>query len=183
MEADWEFEIAPDAPVIDAAWPGLIDLRRAPHRISDIPEAAHSPAIAAALLRLNSPESPVWTSKCDLWQPESLDPDEFDSPPGESTAALACYIDLLPANQHLWSTLDLIAAFCLDLCTHLRAQPVRQCRLDLVARTAFVAPGESTLGITAYLAACAATPPAASQNLSATLAAFSDSVLALGSRL
>ena len=30
MEADWEFEVGGDAPVIDACWPGFVDLRRIP---------------------------------------------------------------------------------------------------------------------------------------------------------
>jgi len=37
MEADWEFEVGPDtaglaAPVIDACWPGFVDLRHNPER-------------------------------------------------------------------------------------------------------------------------------------------------------
>jgi hypothetical protein len=27
LEADWEFEVGGDAPVIDALWPGFVDLR------------------------------------------------------------------------------------------------------------------------------------------------------------
>jgi hypothetical protein len=30
MEADWEFEVGGDAPVIDALWPGFVDLRLSP---------------------------------------------------------------------------------------------------------------------------------------------------------
>ena len=32
MEADWEFEVGGDAPVIEARWPGFVDLRRNPER-------------------------------------------------------------------------------------------------------------------------------------------------------
>ena len=44
MEADWEFEVGPDAaglapPVIEAAWAGFIDLQCAPEQAGDLPEA------------------------------------------------------------------------------------------------------------------------------------------------
>lgn len=178
MEADWEFEIAPDAPIIDAAWPGLTDLRRSPHRVLELPEAAQFPALAQALLRLNAPGSPVWTSKCDVWQPESVDPDELDAPPAAASAALACYIDLLPAGARLWPTLDATAESCRRLCLALRALPLRQCRVDLVARAAVFSSAEPALGITAYLTACGPSPSAAAECLAAALAAFADSVLA-----
>ena len=38
MEADWEFEIASDAPVIDAAWTGFVDLKLQPERVTEISE-------------------------------------------------------------------------------------------------------------------------------------------------
>ncbi len=32
MEADWEFEVGGDAPVIEAHWPGFVDLRQNPEQ-------------------------------------------------------------------------------------------------------------------------------------------------------
>ncbi len=47
MEADWEVEIGGEdgdsAPIIDALWPGFIDLRRFPDRVAEITEAAGFP--------------------------------------------------------------------------------------------------------------------------------------------
>ena len=40
MEADWEFEVGGDAPVIEACWEGFIDLRKTPERARQLPEAA-----------------------------------------------------------------------------------------------------------------------------------------------
>jgi hypothetical protein len=40
MEADWEVEIGGGAAVIEAEWPGWIDLRKQPERASEIAEAA-----------------------------------------------------------------------------------------------------------------------------------------------
>ena len=46
MEADWEVEIGGDAPVIEAQWPGLVDLRANPERICEIAEASAFPPLS-----------------------------------------------------------------------------------------------------------------------------------------
>jgi len=40
MEADWEVEVGGGSPVIEALWPGFVDLRLYPERIGEIQEAA-----------------------------------------------------------------------------------------------------------------------------------------------
>jgi hypothetical protein len=163
MEADWEVEIGPDTPVIDALWPGFIDLRRTPERIGEIDETGKFPALAEVLLRLNRSESnpglssdssmdsmlddvssqlQVWSSKCDLWtqdrSSDSWDPDEMDATPAESVVALACYIDLL-------------------------------------IRRAFTEDGE-VFGITAYTTACGADSAAAEEALSNALRVLENAI-------
>ncbi|HWE85227.1 MAG TPA: hypothetical protein VG267_09805 [Terracidiphilus sp.] len=178
MEADWEFEIGPDAPVIDAAWPGLVDLRDHPDRIREIGETLAA-GLAPALLRLNSPASPVWTAKCDMWEPGAVDPDEMDATAGEAAFARACYIDLLPREGSGWSgpslSPSLLEAFCRRLCAALKAIPARNCRVDLVARRAILHAGREALGITAYLTACGSAEDRAAAALAAALAALADS--------
>jgi hypothetical protein len=180
MEADWEFAIAAQAdlaaPVIVAAWPGFVDLRGHPRRTADIPEAAHFPALARALVQLNSPASPVWTAKCDVWIPDAFDPDELDAPPFQAHHALACYIDLLPRSDQQWTFPLLIENSCRHVCGILHAIPLRNCRADLIVRRAIVAPSEQTLAITAYLTACGRSPSSARRNLSRALAAFSAAI-------
>ena len=44
MEADWEVEVGGGSPVIEALWPGFVDLRLYPERIGEIQEAAGFPA-------------------------------------------------------------------------------------------------------------------------------------------
>lgn len=179
MQADWEFEVAPDAPIIDAAWEGLIDLRAAPARIREIAEIALLPGLAGALVRLNGPASPVWTSKCDVWIPETFDPDELDSPANASACALACYIDLLACAPSDWSGPAPLEAFCRSACATLRVVTLRCCRADLVVRRAVFQQGREALGITAYLAACGPSTYRARSALDSALAAFVDSVCAL----
>lgn len=175
MEADWEVEIGGQAPVIEAHWSGFIDLRVAPERARQLPEAAQFAALADALVRVNAPSSPVWTSKCDVWHPDTFDPDELDAPPEERNCAIACYLDLLPRRP--WpDPLDAIAA-CKTICSRLRDVPLRCCRTDLIVRRASIAPGLLGLGVTAYFTACGSTEGEATTMLASVLCVFADVVL------
>jgi hypothetical protein len=180
MEADWEFEIGPGAPVIDGAWEGLVDLQTEPQRVHEITETALAPGLADALRQLNGPTSAVWTSKCDVWQPESFDPDELDAEEhaAPATCALACYIDLLPRKDAEWASPAYAEACCRRVCEDLHAVGARSCRVDLVVRRALPLPGRESLGITAYLTACGITKTRAAAALSPALSALADTFCA-----
>jgi hypothetical protein len=177
MEADWEIEIGPLAPIIDALWPGFIDLRHAPERIVEVEEAQWLPALAESLLRLNGagfgPDygeagSQLWTAKCDLWTPEYCDPDEMDATPAESVFGLACYIDLLPRDGLVFAAFDEAEHWARAAVSRLRQAACRCCRVDLIVRNAFAGNQEGT-GITAYIAACGPDADAAKKTLSVAL--------------
>jgi hypothetical protein len=177
MEADWEFEIGGGAPVIEAWWPGFIDLRRSPASIVDIPEAIELPALGDVLIRLNNVHSPVWTSKCGMWtndDAERFDADEFDAPPGGTAHTHGCYIDLLPLREEQWPSADAIAAVCKSWSAGLHGLPIRSCRADLVIRRAFTPPERMHLGVTAYLTGGGSTAGGALAALEAALAPFAD---------
>ena len=128
MEADWEFEVGGDAPVIEACWPGFIDLRLNPQRARDLPEAVRFPALAAVLETLNSRTSSVWTSKCDFWptlDADTFDPDELDAAPASCAHAVGCYIDLLPGGGQQWFHPHLAEGACRQICSILRQAPMR----------------------------------------------------------
>jgi hypothetical protein len=180
MEADWEVEIGTGEPVIDALWPGFIDLRRTPERIAEIEETLQFPALAEALLKLNSfgtetggaasfPQ--IWTAKCDLWTLEDCDPDEMEATPSESKFGLACYIDLLLREGLVFPTLVDAEQWARTTVNRLH-QAVCPCsRTDLVIRKAFAGDLEG-LGITAYIAACGKAAEAAREALSVALSTF-----------
>ena len=191
MECDWEIEIAPDAPVIDAVWAGFVDLRRDASRVRDVSETAQFPALAEALVRLNSTSSPVWTAKCDVWPIDTVDPDELGAEEDSASSVVGCYIDLLPAGAQpllTGSGLDAIPEaipnWCRRLCLDLRNRPLRQCRVDAIIRRAHFTPVEDGLdeglGITAYVTTCGRSQPEASAVLARALAVVTDSVLAVG---
>jgi hypothetical protein len=179
MEADWEFDLGGDAPVMDARWAGFVDLRREPERARELAEVKHFPALAAALMRLNGAGSPVWTSKCDFWpamEAEEFDADEVDAPPGLATHAVGCYIDLLANSDQQLAVPEMAAESCEGLCGRLRAVALRCCRVDLVVRLAAMEKNRTHLGITAYFTACGPDGKIAGETLEACLGAFADTL-------
>ena len=182
MEADWEFEIGQDAPVIDALWAGFVDLRVHPEYAAGLSEVVHFPMLAETLIRLNSRNSPVWTSKCDFWavNPEEchLDADELDAPPGMLVAASACYIDLLARHTEKWLNPDFTAKDCVTLSASLRSIQLRCCRADFVIRKAVLA-DEERFGVTAYFTACGSSKEASETVLAQALHVFADTAFAV----
>jgi hypothetical protein len=179
MEADYEFEVGGDAPVIETHWAGFVDLQRAPERVKDLPETAQFHALAEALAKLNAASSPVWTSKCDFWphlEPDEFDPDELDAPPGCAAHAMGCFIDMLPKSNQEWALPAQAEKACKRICGLLHAIPLRCCRADLVIRRAVLTPGLMDLGVTAYLTACGELPAEAERTLKAALAALTDAL-------
>ncbi|MDR3750240.1 MAG: hypothetical protein P4K94_02015 [Terracidiphilus sp.] len=177
MEADWEVEVGGDAPVIEAQWPGFVDLQFAPERAWNLPETTGFPALAEALARLNAAASPVWTAKCDVWthlEADAFDPVELDADPGCAAHALGCYIDLLPRSGQQWALPALAVADCQRICGLLRVVPLRCCRLDLIIRQAFLTLDRMDLGITAYLTSCGPSSAEADRVLQDALATFTD---------
>ena len=171
MEADWEVEIGGGAPVIEALWPGFVDLRSHADRLGAIAEAAAFPPLAVLLRVLNSPESPVWTSKCDVWQPEP--------------AALAAYIDMLPNSDTLprreavFSERQEAEVFCREFVARLQATATPESQsehsIDLVIRQAIAGEAEG-FGITAYLGVKAAGQKEAETALALVMAGFADAL-------
>jgi len=170
MEADWEVEIGGGAPVIEADWPRFIDLKSDPKRLGEIEEAAAFPPLAALLLALNAAASPLWTSKCDLWEPEP--------------AASACYIDMLPVEGKVFAEWQQAEAFCREHVARLArialpecgsegdSESRPDCSIALVIRQAIAGSTEG-FGITAYLSAKGMNQADAAANLASVMTAFS----------
>lgn len=183
MEADWEVELGGDAPVIDADWPGRIDLRRFPEAASALPETTGFRELAPVLVRLNAAGSGLGTSKCDVWDVDEFDRDELAAPRDEH-CALACYVDLVPEDLCCWTVLEAVTAWARQICSHLRGVELRSCRADLVVRQAMRPKGKDTarahLGITVYGTGCGTTRQTARAALAAAMATLADCILAEG---
>jgi hypothetical protein len=179
MEADWEFEIGGDAPVIEAYWEGLVDLRAHPERSAELSECHDLPGLADALARLNAANSRVWTSKADVFTPEQIDPDELDASADEAAYAIACYIDLLQGIDRRWDNPVKAEQACRELCANLQQKESGCCRVDIVVRRA-VAADSNDLGATVYLTACGTTLIEAKDRLGKCVAVFTDVILGSG---
>ena len=165
MDADWEVEIGGEAPVIEANWQGFIDLRSNPERVGEICEAAAFAPLTALLLALNSPHSPVWTAKCDLWEPEEA----------AGSSSLACYVDLLPVEGRVFAEWRQAEGFCRDYVKRLALAGPSNCSVELVIRQAIAGVLEG-FAITAYISAAGTGRAAAAIALAGALAGFVDAL-------
>lgn len=177
MEADWEIEVGGGAPVIEALWPGFVDLRRNPERLGEIAEAKAFPALADLLCLLNAAGSPVWTAKCDLWEtePAELATNESGAFSGGQSTALACYVDLLPMEGQVFGQWIEAEGFCRQWVARLEELPLPDCRVDLIVRQAIAGAAEG-FGITAYVGGTGGDRTAAAEALSAAMRAFAGAI-------
>ena len=173
MEADWEFDIGANSAVIDSLWSGRVDLRRWPDRAEELTEAEQLAGLAEALSALNGPSSPVWTSKCDVWDAEvEFDADELGAEASSAAFVTACYIDLLPSRPGVWATAEAVSDWCRGLRGSLQVEQLGRCRVDLVIRSALVGPGGSEFGVTAYVLGCGESRQGALAQLSKAVGVF-----------
>jgi hypothetical protein len=176
MEADWEFDVGSDSPVIAGRWEGMIDLRSEPQRVNEIAETQMLLGLAEALVWLNADSSPVWTSKTDVFVPEEVDPDELSATSDDAASAIACYVDVLMREGWTWDSVASAEQACRKICERLKEIPLERCRVDMVIRGA-QGEGSNQLGATAYLTACGRTSKAASDRLSECLMALVDELV------
>lgn len=178
MEADWEVEIGPGAPVIDPQWPGFVDLRQTPEFATQLPEVAWLQGLDDALVRLNEARSPVWTAKCDVWPLNAgeFDADEMSAAPDSAVNGWGCYIDLLPRSDQQWPVPAMATSWCKSMCSLLHGFPMSCCRVDLIVRHAAITPVRMDIAITAYLTACGPTAENANRVLQDALSRFVDAL-------
>ena len=163
-------EIGGDAPVIEAYWPGFVNLRDEPWRVNEIAETQALPGLAEALIRLNGSKSPIWTCKTDVFEPDTVDPDEHSATNDETKFAIAAYIDVLMRSDQIWDFPSKAEQDCRKLCSGLHEVPLRCCRVDIVIRRSLVAT-VNDLGVTIYLTGCGATFKDAKDRLAECLGA------------
>jgi hypothetical protein len=169
MDADYEVEIGGGAPVIEALWPGFVDLRRSPERIGQIQEAVAFAPLATLLLALNGDRSPLWTSKCDQWE---RDPAEIAA---GDRYGLACYVDFLPVQGAVFPRWQQAEAFCMQWVGRLGPVQAPRCRVELIVRQAFAGESEG-FGVTAYLSASGRKRSEAADAFAAFMVAFADAI-------
>jgi hypothetical protein len=167
MESDWGAEISAGLPEIAVPWDGFVDLRLHPEAVAEIEEACGRPALLRGLERLNAADSPVFTSKCDVWalRAEEIDPFEFECHREDGQAGVASYIDVILRDAARFASFDQHEAWVKTLVYDLKRISIRNGRVDVTIRAASVAmeAGESSgFGLTLCAAGCGADFTAAS---------------------
>jgi hypothetical protein len=172
MEADWSVEIGPGLPCIDGSWEGFIDLRAAAKAVDTIHESMEHPALRSALLVLNAANSPVFTTKCDIWAlaEADIDPYEFGATDDQARAGFASYIDILERDAARFASFTFHEKRIRNLTAHVRELDLRQGRMDLVLRAATMKE-QSGYGLSLYAAGCGADSASAYESWKQVLAA------------
>ena len=181
MLFDWSAECSADDPVLVIPWEDpsgasrFIDLREDPYAIDGIPEAEAHPALQHSLRSLNSPRSPLFTAKCDVWQASLEELDHLRLhlllEPEESAAALISYLDLLCRDRALFTSFHQQEHLLGRL--ERRLAPLDQpfAAAECVIRPAFLdlTPPQEGFSLSLYLKAAGATPAEAHAHWSSAL--------------
>jgi hypothetical protein len=178
MEADWSVEVGSDLPVVTVPWEGFVDLRRVPEAVRRIAEAGNHTALAEALIRLNAPESPVFTSKCDYWEinADEIDPFEFEAASEEALQGIGCYVDLLARDPQFYASFSMHEDWVRRAALALRQHRQACARIEFVVRPAIQKEMETDsllegFAITLYVSSCGADEDTAKRMFQAALEA------------
>ena len=102
MQADFAVELGADDETLEMPWAagdgGLryYDLRRHPELLSELQEVAQAPELGEFLSKVNSPQSPLETAKCDVWSSTEMDPEEEIF---EAAHKFGSYVDLFFSDE------------------------------------------------------------------------------------
>ncbi|HET9742991.1 MAG TPA: hypothetical protein VFQ00_09580 [Terriglobales bacterium] len=140
MLAEWNVEIGGDAPVLEIPWESAdgriqyFDLKRQPELLLRLPEAGASNELREFLQRLNSPESPWETAKCDLWSSQEIEEEEqiFGSP-----WKFGSYLDLIFADRKKMRDFSAHERWVQSLARCLRSSPDITAAAELNVRRCF----------------------------------------------
>jgi hypothetical protein len=160
MQADYSVELGREDPALELPWQSAdgasryYDLKRHPDLVLQIPEAARSPELSAFLSRINAPEFPLQSAKCDTWYSREISPEEEIF--GEA-GKLVSYVDLIFAGNGPRLSLERHEMLAKNLCALLKRAPDMSASVELVIRRCFYHladnPDESSSGfsITTYV--------------------------------
>jgi hypothetical protein len=159
MLADYSVELGPEDPALELPWrsddPAIryFDLKRHPELLCDVPEAAAHPELAAFLGRVNAPEFPLETAKCDAWASQEILPEEeiFDA-----EYKFASYVDLIFCDPGSRLSFEQHEALAKNLCKLLKHAPDIAASIEFMIRRCYYhreQAGDSMSGfyITAYV--------------------------------
>ena len=140
MLADYSVELGRDDPALELPWTcddatiRYVDLKSHPELLREIPEAAAHPELAAFLARINAPEFPLATAKCDTWATREILPEE-EIFGGE--CKFASYIDLVFAERAARRVFEKHEELAQRLCKLLKQAPEIAASVEFVIRRCY----------------------------------------------
>ncbi len=145
MLADYSVELGPDDPALELPWssddPALryYDLKNHPELLLQVPEAVANPELGAFLARINAPEFPLETAKCDSWLSREILPEEeiFVRELKGSERKFASYVDLLFSDPEARFLLAKHEALAQSLCKLLKHAPEIAAAVEFVIRRCY----------------------------------------------
>lgn len=102
MQADFAVELGPDDETLEMPWaaegggPRYHDLKRHPELLSKLEEVVRVPELGEFLSKVNSPQSPLESAKCDIWSSTEINPEEEIF---EATHKFGSYVDLFFSDE------------------------------------------------------------------------------------
>lgn len=160
MQADYSVELGADDPALEVPWQSddssvrYFNLKRSPDLVLNIAEAREHPELSAFLSRINAPDFPLETAKCDAWASRELFP-------AEEIFGAACkfvsYVDLIFSDDASRLSMDKHNALAQEICNLLKRAPEMAASAEFVVRHCHYHEGDnqdhSRLGfcLTAYV--------------------------------
>ena len=140
MIADYSLELGRDDPALELPWTSddatirYVDLKRHPELLREIAEAIAHPELGAFLARINAPEFPLATAKCDVWTTREILPEE-EIFGGE--CKFASYIDLVFADRTAQLLFEKHEELAQQLCKLLKQAPDIAASIEFVIRRCY----------------------------------------------
>jgi hypothetical protein len=140
LQADFSVELGQDDPALELPWASgdhsvrYYDLKRFPELALQIPEAVAHPELSAFLTRMNAPDSPFATAKCDVWPSRDISAEEeiFGAP-----EKFVSYVDLVFVDTNASISFEKHEAFAEKLCILLGRVPDIPAAVEMVIRRCY----------------------------------------------
>jgi hypothetical protein len=140
LQADFSVELGQEDPALELPWSSgdqsvrYYDLKRCPELVLQIPEAVAHPELSAFLARINAPDSPFATAKCDVWPSRDISPEEEIFGAAEKVIS---YIDLVFVDTKARISFEKHEDFSEKLCILLGRVPDIPASVELVIRRCY----------------------------------------------
>ncbi len=137
MQADYTVELGGDDPALEMPWHSpdgaccFVDLKRHPEQLPSIKETEGHSELADFLRRINAPDLPLQSAKCDVWTTSELSPEEeiFGA-----SCKYVSYVDLLFTSSEMQKSLEEHEAFTREVCQLLERAPEMASAAEFVIR-------------------------------------------------